>query len=144
MQATDTCKQDWLLLFLYHEPLDTIRLSKAIFLLWNRTGRKLKNYFEFTPCIYGPYSIDIYAELENLEKEHLICKNIVPTTEHTPYYLTTLGFSKIPSIQDATDKHVARMIRDITHEVSSKKYSDIQRIICREAPDFVDCSCRHM
>lgn len=144
MQTVSLNKQDWLLLFLYYKPLDTIRLSNAIFLLWNRIGRNLNSYFEFTPCIYGPYSVDVYAELRNLENKHLICKNLVSITEHTPYYLTTLGFSKIPLIQSTIDKHITCMMRDIAYEVSSKKYGDIQRIIYSEAPDFMDCPREHI
>ncbi|GAB4370656.1 MAG: hypothetical protein Kow00128_17880 [Deltaproteobacteria bacterium] len=42
-------KRDWLLLLLRQRPLDRIRLMKALFLIWHRTGRELPNYYEFNP-----------------------------------------------------------------------------------------------
>ena len=34
-------RRDWILLFLQEKPLDRIRLMKALFLLWHRSGKMI-------------------------------------------------------------------------------------------------------
>jgi hypothetical protein len=57
---------DWVLLVLRKAPLDRIRIMKALFLIWYRSGKSIPDFFSFEPYLYGPYSLEVYAALKNL------------------------------------------------------------------------------
>lgn len=129
-------KRDWLLLLLHQRPLDRIRLMKALFLIWHRAGRKLENFYEFTPYLYGPFSFDLYTELEALQQEHLVSQAPHPVAQWASYYLTPTGASKASAIHEAASRETVALIRSTAEEVASLGFNALLRKVYSEAPDF--------
>lgn len=133
---TQLTKRQWLLLLLHHGPLDRIRLMKALFLIWHRTERSLKGFFEFTPYLYGPFSLDVYRELEVLQREHLVSQTPHLPEHRAPYHLTSRGAREAAGIRASTDAEMASLVRTIAEEVASLGFDDLLRRVYSEAPDF--------
>lgn len=129
-------KQDWILLLLRQKPLDRIRLMKALFLVWHRSGRNLKGFYEFTPYMYGPCSFDLYADVEALQQEHLVSQAPHPVRQWASYYLTPTGASRAALIEEEADRTTVAYVRDIAEEVSSMGFHALLRKVYSEAPDF--------
>lgn len=129
-------KSDWVLLLLHHRPLDRIRLMKALFLIWHRTGRQLKDFYEFTPYLYGPCSFDLYTELEALQREHFVSQAPHPVAQWGSYYLTQKGVRKASAIHEAASREVVALIRRTAEEVASLNFNALLRRVYSEAPDF--------
>jgi hypothetical protein len=110
-------KRDWLLLLLLNKPLDRIRLMKALFLIWHRSGRTLENYYEFTPYMYGPCSFDLYAELDAAQQEHLVSQAPHSVAQWAAYYLTPKGASRAEAVQAITSKEIVNLIRAVAEKV---------------------------
>lgn len=129
-------KGDWLLLLLRQKPLDRIRLMKALFLIWHRSGRKLEDYYEFTPYMYGPCSFDLYRELDALQQQHLVSQAPHPVAQWASYYLTPMGASRASAIQEAAGRETADFVRAVAEEVASLGFHALLRKVYSEAPDF--------
>lgn len=133
---TALSKRDWLLLLLRQKPLDRIRLMKALFLIWHRSGRTLKDYYEFTPYMYGPCSFELYTELDALQREHLVSQAPHPVSQLASYHLTPMGVSKASVIQHAASGEIVALVRSIAEEVASVSFYALLRKVYSEAPDF--------
>ena len=46
--------------------LDRAQLQKSAFLIGEEFEDKLKNYYQFTPYMYGPFAQEIYSDVERL------------------------------------------------------------------------------
>jgi hypothetical protein len=129
-------KQDWLLLLLRQRPLDRVRLMKALFLIWHRSGRKLEGFYEFTPYMYGPCSFDLYGELEHLEQDHLVSQAPHGVAQWTPYYLTQAGDNEACAVERKATEQTVQFVRSIAGEVGSLDFHALLRKVYSEAPDF--------
>ena len=52
-----TSKSKWILVILRRKSLDRIHIMKVLFLIWYRSREEIKDYFQFEPYLYGPYSL---------------------------------------------------------------------------------------
>lgn len=125
------------MLALRKHPLDRIRLMKALFLIWHRSGRNIPNYFQFQPYYYGPCSFDIYRKLDTLLEAHFI---IQPPTQiqkkWSDYYLTQKGKIAVQKIARKTPSHVLKILDPIVEEVSKMSFRELLLKVYKEAPDF--------
>lgn len=137
---TSLSKRDWLLLLLSEKPLDRIRLMKALFLIWHRSGRKLPDFFTFKPYLYGPYSLELYEELEKAQNERLITQAPHLISRWASYFLTEKGRATAENIRQHADRKVIQMIRSVAEEVSSLEFYELLRRVYAEAPDFASKS----
>ncbi|MEO0236254.1 MAG: hypothetical protein ABIM02_05975 [candidate division WOR-3 bacterium] len=129
-------KKDWILLLLRESPLDRIHIMKALFLIWHRSGRKLTNYFEFKPYLYGPCSFEVYSVLSNMEVERLIVQPPYPAPQWVEYYLTDKGKKEAEKVFNNTSDEIREIIKKITAEISNLNFFELLHKVYREAPDF--------
>ena len=52
--------------------LDRVQLQKSAFLVGEEFEGKLKNFYRFTPYMYGPFAQEIYADVERLSDGPMI------------------------------------------------------------------------
>ena len=93
--AVNLQKSEWILILLMRRSLDRIHIMKSIFLIWNRSGRDIRNYFHFEPYLYGPYSLEVYSELRNLQNQGLIVYPPSPIQQWSKYHLTIQGRKRL-------------------------------------------------
>ena len=129
-------QKDWVLLALRNGPLDRIHLMKVLFLLWIRANRKIPGYFVFEPYLYGPFSLDVYSALADVQREGLVVQPPHPIQDWVPYYLTGKGERAAEEAAQSVDGHLLVLLGTITAEIAPLNFYDLLRRVYREAPEF--------
>lgn len=129
-------KKDWILLLLRKSPLDRIHIMKALFLIWNRSGRKIPDYFEFVPYLYGPCSFELYSTLENMESDVLIVQPPHSTPQWVNYYLTEKGKKEAEETVKKVSLNALRFVESVVNEISGIGFYELLKKVYTEAPDF--------
>jgi len=88
-------RQYWPSLVLSCSPdhkLTPIQMQKALFLIGKNLPKFVgRRFYEFEPHNYGPFSVDIYRDLEELCDEGLVGVRAVPAREWNEYEATLPG-----------------------------------------------------
>lgn len=129
-------KKDWILLALRESPLDRIHIMKALFLVWNRSGRNMPDYFKFEPYLYGPCSFEIYSVLYDLSKEGFIVQPPHPMRQWAKYYLTDRGKIVADEAAKRANPDIVGLLEQVAHEVAQLGFSELLRRVYSEAPEF--------
>ncbi|MCL0102625.1 hypothetical protein M1N93_01530 [Dehalococcoidia bacterium] len=129
-------KKDWILLALRDSPLDRLHLMKALFLVWNRSGRNVPDYFEFEPYLYGPCSFEVYSVLDDLSKDGLIVQPPHPVQQWANYFLTERGKLAATEAANCADPDILELINKVAQEVAQLQFSELLRRVYSEAPEF--------
>lgn len=131
-----TSKRDWILLTLAKAPLDRIHLMKALFLFWIRSGKNIPDYFTFKPYLYGPYSLPIYSELNNLKNVGLIVQPPHSIHQWANYYLTERGQVIAEEARKLANPDRLSLLEQVIQEVSQLGFHDLLKKVYSEAPEF--------
>lgn len=129
-------KKDWILLILMLSPMDRIHIMKALFLIWHRLGRKIEDYFEFEPYLYGPCSFEVYLMLKNLEVERFIVQPSHPIPKWVNFYLTNKGREEARKIYEKSPIEIREIIDKVVKEISDLNFFKLLHKVYKEAPDF--------
>jgi len=129
-------RTDWILLLLREKPLDRIRLMKALFLIWLRSGRNIPGFFEFVPYMYGPCSFDLYDEIDRAGQDRLLTQVPGPNPRWSPYYITERGKKAADQASQDADAATLRLVRAVAQEVSELNFHNLLQRVYAEAPDF--------
>jgi len=129
-------KDDAVLLLLRAKPMDRIRLMKALFLLWHRSGRNIPGYFRFEPYLYGPCSFEVYSFLDDLCARRLIVQLPHPVERWPEYYLTARGREAAERAAKSADPQIRLQLEQVAKEVSELEFSELLRRVHEEAPEF--------
>ena len=98
-------RTDWLLRFIagpenYDGWIDSIRVMKGIFLFQEETDAPRAINYKFRPYDYGPFTKEIYRDLEALMEEGYVVQSTGDSnyrvTQHGRDYLNTLEFPEKP------------------------------------------------
>ena len=129
-------KNDWVLLTLRKNPLDRIHIMKALFLIWHRTGRNIRGYFEFVPYLYGPCSFEIYSVLGSLQANGFIVQPPHPVPQWINYYLTDRGKKRAEEAEKKVSLDTLKLIKEVADELSQLGFHELLHKVYTEAPDF--------
>jgi len=116
--------------------MDRIHIMKALFLIWHRSERKVRDYFEFEPYLYGPCSFEVYSELEKLTAEGLIVQPPHPAPQWVDYCLTKSGKREAEEVVQKAPHTTLKLIEDVAAEVSQLDFHRLLQKVYAEAPDF--------
>jgi hypothetical protein len=133
-------KKEWILLLLRETPIDRIHIMKALFLIWHRSGRKIPDYFEFVPYLYGPCSFEVYSTLTDMESNRLIVQPPHLLPKWANYYLTEKGKTQAAEISKKVPFDILRVIKEVASEISKLSFYELLRKVYNEAPDFANNS----
>lgn len=129
-------KKDWILLVLRQTPLDRIHIMKTLFLIWHRLGRKIPDFFEFEPYLYGPCSFEVYSVLESLQADGYVVQPPHPMPQWVNYYLTGRGKKEAEEVAKSASPKTLRFIETVAKEASQLSFYELLRKVYNEAPDF--------
>lgn len=129
-------KSEWIILILKKSPMNRVYIMETLFLIWQRSGRRIKNYFKFEPYLYGACSFKVYSVLEDLETHSFIMQPPHSYLQGVNYCLTSKGKVKAKEIVDRALSKTITLIEKITEEVSQLGFYELLRRVYNEAPDF--------
>ncbi len=94
-----TARQDWLLSFIvgtehYDSWVDRIRLMKGMFLFQEEGDAPPEVDYDFQPYDYGPFTREVYDDLEELSRQGLI----IEARDGKSYRATAAGCSRIDDL----------------------------------------------
>jgi len=113
-----------------------VRMQKLIFLVENQLDEELGDpLFSFSPHLYGPFDVEVYNVLEQLEADgHLVILRH-PTTNRT-YQLTTRGQEKGDEVLASLDADVREYIIRASKWVQRHSFATIVSAIYKDYPDM--------
>ena len=134
---------DWLLLLISARPnrqgLDPIRLQKGMFLLAREAGISPRERYWFVPYNYGPMSPALYRDLERMESEGLIERNLVLDESWRRLTPTEAGAQRARALRRrarrASPEAVAELSR-IKRAIVSMTFSELIADVYRRYPYF--------
>jgi hypothetical protein len=116
--------RDWLLLFLagngHEEPLDPIRIQKGMFLLSMRGPQR--NLYEFEPYDWGPFSREIYRDLDALERDSLVLSEAAPGQTWRLYRTSIEGTRRAQQFAGRMDDAHVRWLLDTRRFVTERSF----------------------
>lgn len=109
---------------------------KALFLVWHRSNRRIDDFYEFVPYMYGPCSFSLYRELETARAERHVVQAPHPVLRWTPYFLTLSGKLLADRAASKIDRDTRELIKSTAIEVQSLPFLKLLQRVYSEAPDF--------
>lgn len=132
----------WLLLLLSAEALgadgpeelDPIRIQKGMFLLSDRGPAR--GAYEFRPYNWGPFSSQIYQDLEALERRGLVESRRLPGRTWRAYQTTRVGDKRAVKIAQQLDPEHVRWLGRVREFLTDRSFVQLLREIYRVYPQY--------
>jgi len=135
---------DWLLIYLglpsannyIHN--DAIRVQYSLFFFYMENKENLKEFYSFEPYLYGPSSLDIFEDLEELQKRNLISKLKIKFDGPFYYVLTFDGDGHIKAKklikQDAYG--LVNKLTDVKQKVTKLSFLQLLELVYIQYPEY--------
>jgi len=131
-------KNEQIVMALNASPLDRIRLMKALFLVWYRSGADKNWSFNFEPYLYGPCAFDLYSTLEEMERCGLIVQAPHPIDKWGNYFLTQAG--KTEASRLSSEHHWQEQISKAARWAAAQSFRSLLDEVYAEAPEYASRS----
>jgi uncharacterized protein YwgA len=140
-------RPDWLLLLLAlsdsSEPLDPVRLQKGMFLLSRERGLPPLESYDFAAYDYGPFSAQIYRDLDRLYDTGLVERIQTPGYTWSRYRPTEAGTAEAQRLVDAMDgdqRESAVYLQELKRGVLAMGFRDLLKHVYSRYPEFSENS----
>ncbi|MBV6504109.1 MAG: hypothetical protein AKCLJLPJ_02209 [Fimbriimonadales bacterium] len=128
---------DWALLALYYaeQPLYPVHMQKILFLL-SRAGADAvgDDFYDFQPWDYGPFSSQVYWDLEKAAEEGLVVIDASGRVRH--YSLSPAGEAHAQELAKHLDPKMAEYLKRVTEWAKGLSFSDLVRAIYQRFPEY--------
>ena len=133
-------KREWVLLvinFANEKGLSPLKLQKSVFLLSKNLSEDLdKDFYNFIPYNYGPFSKEIYKDINMLVSDDLI-KILEFRDKKWPEYLITSKGEKtseklILNLNDKTKKYLEKLVKWI----NDLSFLELINVIYSNYPEY--------
>ena len=137
-------RTDWLLLFLSDpvrhnarpRSLEPLRIMKGMFLASKRGVGVLKDLYEFRAYDYGPFTAEIYRDLDALAAVGLVVQDAVPGRSWRTYRPTEEGAARAQQLASKIDPQAASTIAEAYSFVANRGFLRLLRDIYAEFPEY--------
>jgi hypothetical protein len=138
------CRMDsheWLLLYVAMpvpgqvglRPVEPIQIMKGMFLFVMETGDAL---YRFQPYLYGPFSSEVYRDLDRLIAEGFLRAEPVPGQTWSVYTSTENGRERAGDLFARAPRGLVTRLENIKQYVTGTSFSQLLRDIYRRYPQF--------
>ncbi len=133
-------RKDWLLLAIdaaKDDGLDPIQLQKSLFLLGQKRGQQVgPGYYNFEPHNYGPFSKDIYVDVDDL-----VTKGLVSKTRQTGYAwsvlrITEVGQKRAAVLRGEAPESALSYLDKAVAWVKNTRFDELVRSIYKHFPEY--------
>lgn len=136
-------RNDWLLVLLQlpghtdqeNEPMDRLRITKTLFLL-GREIRELPNFYNFSPYLYGPFSLDIYKDIDELLTGGYVRQEITLPLNWSRYWLTGKGIEEAQRIHKEIELSVIAKMEEIKRLVTGLSFLSLLKHVYSRYPEY--------
>jgi len=134
--------RDWLLLSLSGtgQPVDRIRLQKTLFLFSKRSKVPPAEQYTFQPYLYGPFSFQLYPDLDRLVLEGLVRADRLDRTTSPGYSLTRAGQARAERLAQQAPKARVRALTSIRAWVVAQSFRSLLENVYRLYPEYASKS----
>lgn len=134
-----TARQAWLLLFIvgtehYDSWVDRIRLMKGMFLFQEEGSAPPEVDYYFQPYDYGPFTRELYDDLEELSHQGLI----IEARNGKSYRATAAGCSRIDDLVShplGMDSAAVEYLRDLRVELDDLTFRQLLKRVYEAHPE---------
>jgi uncharacterized protein YwgA len=118
------------------EPLDRVRIQKAMFLFAEGSKAPADEKYRFTPYHYGPFSFDIYPDLDRLAAHGLIRVQLVSGAGSPSYVPTTAGRTRVAQLRRDVPAKRVEFLTHLREYVTSMDFGTLLQAIHRRFPHY--------
>lgn len=139
-------RSDWLLTYIAvpiskSEPVDRMQIMKGLFLMRMETKKagqlkELDEFYTFKPYLYGPYSFDVYDDLDALVEAGHIKTSRQPGNPWIMYSLTESGKKKVKQLCNVIPDHLLNRLHGIKKLITGQSIWDTLRKVYEEYPEY--------
>lgn len=135
-------RKDWTLLVIAAakgKTLSPVQLQKSLFLIGEKVpARHLKlgkkEFYQFEPYDYGPFTSQIYSDAEELE-----CVGLVHISQSAPYReyrATPAGLKKAQDLREGLDEKTKQYVGKLVAWIRSLSFVDLLKTVYAAYPDM--------
>lgn len=132
--------RDWLLIFLGlpEGPFrtDQLRITKGMFLFSKKRKAGSVGSYKFEPYDYGPFSRDLYRDLDALESEGAVRHVEQSGTNRKIFELTAKGRRQFELVVQSLPEGDSQLLTEIKERVTSLNFADLLSSVYQEYPQY--------
>jgi len=127
---------DWLLLLFdgAARPLDRVRIQKSLFLFAERSKAPTSEKYAFVPYHYGPFSFEIYPDLDRLVAQGLLRLEVETVSTSPRYALTATGAASVEELRAAAPSERLDLLRSLRDWVTERSFRNLLNDLYRLYP----------
>jgi uncharacterized protein YwgA len=130
--------RDWLLMLFdgADGPLDRVRIQKSLFLFAERSKALGSEKYDFVPYHYGPFSFDIYPDLDRLVEQGLLRLEVADASTSPRYSLTGAGARSVEELRHTAPPERLDLLRSLRDWVTERSFRTLLNDVYRLYPQF--------
>ena len=130
--------RDWLLLLLdgAQQPLDRVRIQKSMFLFAERSKAPDSEKYSFRPYHYGPFSFDLYPDLDGLVRDGLLRQESDPRSSSPRYSLTSTGRQTAAHLRQRAPADRVALLQALRDWVTARSFGVLLDDLYRMYPAY--------
>jgi len=133
-------RANWPLLALAKSPdrcLTPVQVQKTLFLLGKREGTAVgSHYYKFVPYSYGPFSTDVYRDLDALVFHGFVEAVPAESQRWAEYRITKSGLAAAKKAESATPKKAKEYLERVAPWARSLTFSQLVRAVYEAYPEY--------
>lgn len=118
------------------QPLDRIRMQKAVFLVEQRGPSEWRNLYQFVPYNWGPFSAQLQGDLGRLVGDGRLELTAWDRGSYNSYATSALGEGEAAEILDDLDASSQAFLREVRRFVVTRSFNRLLRDVYREYPEY--------
>jgi DNA-binding PadR family transcriptional regulator len=115
-------------------PLDPVRIQKGMFLLAKRGPAR--DVYDFEPYNWGPFSSEIYRDLDALGADGLVRSEPVPGRTWRLYGVTTAGAQRVRELIEEADPQAVEWLGQARRFVTERSFVALLREVYAAYPEY--------
>ena len=129
---------DWLLLLFdgAQRPLDRVRIQKSLFLFAERSKAPGGEKYAFVPYHYGPFSFDIYPDLDRLVAQGFLRLQLEAASTSPRYSLTGAGARAVEDLRRSAPPERLDVLRSLRDWVTERSFRTLLHDVYRLYPEY--------
>lgn len=119
--------------------IDPIRVMKGMFLITMETPDdwlSVADKYEFEPYNWGPFSKDVYSDLEVLRGFGYVSVQAHSGRSWNTYALTKAGQQAAAEVSDSLDPRLMKYIDSVSQFVINRGFSDLLNAVYKRYPQY--------